>query len=127
MLPTCRVPSIRSFMRLSKRRKVDFPQPDGPMRAVTDRSGMARLMSNRAWLTPYQNDRPWTSNFMRDRVRSGDSRPFIVRSEMMAEYERVDKGTPHVRRSSWSLSGPPQNWLHTREVENQGPSLPRGL
>ena len=28
-------PSIVSFMRLRQRRKVDLPQPDGPIRAVT--------------------------------------------------------------------------------------------
>src|SRR4030067_1037691 len=31
---------MSSFIRLSARRKVDFPQPDGPMRAVTCRSGI---------------------------------------------------------------------------------------
>ena len=29
-----RVPGIKSFMRLNRRRKVDFPQPDCPMKAV---------------------------------------------------------------------------------------------
>ena len=33
--PSARVLRTVSFMRLSVRRKVDFPQPDGPMNAVT--------------------------------------------------------------------------------------------
>jgi hypothetical protein len=30
-----------SFMRLKHRRNVDFPQPDGPINAVTERSGIS--------------------------------------------------------------------------------------
>src|SRR5262245_35147855 len=89
--PTCLAPSIRSFMRLRTRRNVDLPQPDGPIMATTDRSGMSREMSNRAWLGPYQNDRPWTLNLARTPCKSGGLRPTVVRSEIMAEYESVDK------------------------------------
>ena len=39
--PVTRQPSMVSFMRLMQRRKVDLPQPDGPMKAVTLRSGMS--------------------------------------------------------------------------------------
>ena len=35
MSPLCRVPGIRSLSRLTERRKVDLPHPDGPMIAVT--------------------------------------------------------------------------------------------
>ena len=35
ILPVTRQPSIMSFIRLRQRRKVDLPQPDGPMKAVT--------------------------------------------------------------------------------------------
>ena len=35
ILPVTRQPSITSFIRLRQRRKVDLPQPDGPMKAVT--------------------------------------------------------------------------------------------
>ena len=45
ILPVSRVPSIRSFMRFSVRRNVDLPQPDGPISAVTWRSGNVMLMS----------------------------------------------------------------------------------
>ena len=33
--PVTRHPSMVSFMRLRQRMKVDLPQPDGPMMAVT--------------------------------------------------------------------------------------------
>ena len=39
------VPGIRSFIRLSVLRKVDLPQPDGPMSAVMLFSGMSMLTS----------------------------------------------------------------------------------
>ena len=35
ILPVTRQIGIVSFMRLMQRRKVDLPQPEGPMRAVT--------------------------------------------------------------------------------------------
>src|SRR2546425_8198780 len=31
-----------------------LPQPDGPIRAVTARRGMATVTSNNAWVGPYQ-------------------------------------------------------------------------
>src|SRR5688572_16768952 len=49
---------MRSFIRLRQRRKVDLPHPDGPMKAVTCRSGMSRSMPFRACLSPYQALRP---------------------------------------------------------------------
>ena len=39
-------------MRLRQRRSVDFPQPEGPMSAVTWRSGMSMLTSWTTWLSP---------------------------------------------------------------------------
>ena len=39
-------------MRLSTRSRVDLPQPDGPMKAVTVRSKTGRLMPLRAWDVP---------------------------------------------------------------------------
>src|SRR3546814_1803638 len=44
MLPSTRQFSITSFMRFRQRRKVDLPQPDGPISAVTS----LRLMSRRS-------------------------------------------------------------------------------
>lgn len=32
--PSLLAPEIKSFMRLMLRKKVDFPQPDGPINAV---------------------------------------------------------------------------------------------
>ena len=81
----CRVPSIRSFIRFRVRRNVDLPQPDGPIRAATEHSGITTATSYRARVEPYQNDSPRTSNFGRTPFRSDSSRPVTLRSERMAE------------------------------------------
>ena len=39
-------------MRLSTRSRVDLPQPDGPMKAVTLRSYSGRVMSLQGLLSP---------------------------------------------------------------------------
>ena len=44
--------SIVSFIRFRHRRKVDLPQPDGPISAVTERSGIGREISKIACLSP---------------------------------------------------------------------------
>ena len=36
IFPVTRAIAIVSFIRLTQRRNVDFPQPDGPIKAVTD-------------------------------------------------------------------------------------------
>ena len=41
ILPVTRQDGMVSFIRLMARRKVDLPQPDGPMKAETARSGMS--------------------------------------------------------------------------------------
>ena len=43
-VPSARAPGTSSCIRLRERRKVDFPQPDGPMRAVTVFAGNASEM-----------------------------------------------------------------------------------
>src|SRR5262245_20986196 len=97
--PAWRVPSIRSFMRLSTRRNVDLPQPEGPIRATTERSGTGSDTSNSACRVPYQKDRLRTSNLCPTVRRSDGARPFWLRYVMMAEYDSVDKG------ASWQVSG----------------------
>src|SRR5258707_5515994 len=52
--PSVRVPGIRSFIRLSVRKNVDLPQPDGPMSAVTCFSRMGIETSKSACFDPYQ-------------------------------------------------------------------------
>jgi hypothetical protein len=52
---------MRSFSRLIDRRNVDFPQPDGPISAVTARGETARSMSSRAWFFPYQKLNCWAA------------------------------------------------------------------
>ncbi len=56
MSPLRRVPGSSSWSRLIERRKVDFPQPDGPIIAVTALGLASTLMSNSACLAPYQNE-----------------------------------------------------------------------
>src|SRR6185295_13646202 len=52
MTPVVFTLSIRSFIRLRQRRRVDLPQPEGPMKAVTRRSSMSIEMSCRTWFSP---------------------------------------------------------------------------
>ena len=52
ILPVTRQLGIVSFMRLMQRRNVDLPQPDGPMKAITARSGMSTITSFSACFSP---------------------------------------------------------------------------
>ena len=52
ILPVTRQLGMVSFMRLMQRRKVDLPQPDGPMKAITPLSGMSTFTSFSACLSP---------------------------------------------------------------------------
>ena len=55
--PVILMPGTRSFIRSRVFRKVDLPQPEGPMRAVTCFSGMSTLTFFSAWVGPYQRSR----------------------------------------------------------------------
>ena len=50
--PSTRVPGMMSFIRLSVRRNVLLPQPDGPMNAVTWLAWMRIEMPSRARFSP---------------------------------------------------------------------------
>src|SRR5579884_2689499 len=52
--PPTRAPGMTSCMRLMQRRKVDFPQPDGPISAVTLFSSKSSVTSRIASFLPYQ-------------------------------------------------------------------------
>ena len=52
MLPVTRHDGMVSFIRLKQRRKVDLPQPDGPMNAVTLRFIMSMLTSRTTFTPP---------------------------------------------------------------------------
>ena len=47
-----RQPSTRSFIRFRLLRKVDLPQPEGPMKAVISFSGIEILTFFKAWKLP---------------------------------------------------------------------------
>src|SRR5262245_30691467 len=71
--PVAHPPSDSSCIRLRQRRNVLFPQPEGPMRAVTVLVGKNRETSRTATLRPY--------NAVRRRVSmrtTGLSRPGVV-------------------------------------------------
>src|SRR5437763_5152531 len=59
--PVTRAPATTSCMRLSDRRNVDLPQPDGPMSAVTCFGSTVMLTSSSAWNEPNQALSPSTS------------------------------------------------------------------
>ncbi|GMV11153.1 MAG: hypothetical protein AMXMBFR55_28870 [Gemmatimonadota bacterium] len=54
-----------------ERRKVDFPHPDGPMNAVTERAGIVRSMECSACFSPYQKEKRLASMVP---VETGDGR-----------------------------------------------------
>src|SRR5262245_1863106 len=58
ILPSTRAFGVSSCIRFRVRRKVDLPQPDGPMMAVTARGGIVRLMPRTARNDAYQTSRP---------------------------------------------------------------------
>ena len=51
-VPSTRAPGSTSCMRLIDRRKVDLPQPDGPISAVTDFGSTVMLMLSIALKLP---------------------------------------------------------------------------
>ena len=53
MLPVTRQMSTVSFIRLRQRRKVDLPQPEGPIIASTSFLPMSRLTFSIPILSPY--------------------------------------------------------------------------
>src|SRR6266581_795807 len=59
-VPSTHVFGTSSCIRLRQRRKVDFPQPLGPMIAVTAFDAMSSVTSSIARLSPYQTDRLFT-------------------------------------------------------------------
>jgi hypothetical protein len=52
ILPVTLQAAIVSFIRFRQRRKVDFPQPEGPIKAVTVLSRMSTSTSLIAWDVP---------------------------------------------------------------------------
>ena len=50
--PSARCSGYSEYMRLKVRSSVDLPQPEGPMKAVTLRSGMSMVTFLSAWKPP---------------------------------------------------------------------------
>src|SRR6478735_2161507 len=73
---------VSSCIRLRARRKVDFPQPLGPMIAVTALEMMLRLTSSMARFCPYQIDTFFASkvNFGAGSLLAGDWGALSTRS-----------------------------------------------
>ena len=61
MSPSVRTDETRSFIRFTDRSRVDLPQPEGPIRAVTSPRGTPMLISKSAWLSPYHSRNRSTS------------------------------------------------------------------
>src|SRR5450432_2120034 len=61
MLPSMRADGTNSCMRLRHRRKVDFPQPLGPMMAVMLLGRTPRLILKRTCFSPYQTHTSFAS------------------------------------------------------------------
>src|SRR5437762_8650277 len=81
-------------MRFRERKNVDFPHPDGPIRATTERSGTSRETLNNACDCPYQKENSRIWNFEYFPFKSGGVRPTWERSEMIVAKESVVKRTP---------------------------------
>ena len=54
-------PGMKSFMRLKQRSRVDFPQPEGPMKAVTSLRAMFIVTLFIARDFPYEKSTSCTS------------------------------------------------------------------
>src|SRR5690606_1437190 len=63
--PVVRTPGTSSTMRFNVLIYVDFPQPDGPMTAVTSFSLIDRLISFNAWVSEYHKFNWFVSNTAR--------------------------------------------------------------
>src|SRR5437773_4794633 len=61
MRPSTRARGTSSCIRFSVRMNVDFPQPDGPMSAVTCLGSISSVMSSIALRAPYHALTPWAS------------------------------------------------------------------
>ena len=97
MSPLCRVCGSSSWSRLIERRKVDFPQPDGPISAVTALGFASMLMSKSACVAPYQKEKSFAASVpMRRTVPPG-----VMRSLRRGGHPN----RPVMYASVWALSG----------------------
>jgi hypothetical protein len=78
-----RAPGTTSCMRFKQRMNVDFPQPEGPMTAVTFRSTSGSVMLFRARLLPNHAERPSARIFSGPRGGGG-----VLRDRLMLPSAR---------------------------------------
>src|SRR5688500_18656709 len=106
--PSARANGMVSCRRLRQRRNVDFPQPDGPMTAVTSRSRKGRETLRMAADVPKYAVRPSASR--RARPRSGERRSVA--------------GAGADCRSGDKAGSDTDDEYHTDEDESAGPGEP---
>src|SRR5690348_16648363 len=61
--PVTRAPGVRSCIRFRHRRKVDFPEPEAPTRAVICRAGISRSRFLTAATAPKKAEKPRAQSF----------------------------------------------------------------
>src|SRR5438034_8380390 len=90
-----RVFGTSSCIRLRQRIKVDFPQPLGPMIAVTAFDAISSVTSLMARFSPYHSERFFTSKVKRGAVSAlwGDSVGFSARSTTVESGFSISKLT----------------------------------
>ena len=91
--PASCAPGTDSCIRFKIRRKVDLPQPDGPMRAVTVAAGIDSDTSSRTWVPPNHAETSMAST--RAPPRQGSERPA---DESEAQWLSTLKREPPVGR-----------------------------
>src|SRR4051794_26589590 len=96
-VPVTRAPGMTSCMRFKLRRNVDFPQPDGPIIAVTCLGSIVMSTSARACVDPYQAFSPSTSMRLAMGI-SGSSKP--VAAGEQAGDDGQDKHEDNQRKGS---------------------------
>src|SRR5437588_7065640 len=87
--PATRAPGTTSCRRLSDRRNVDLPHPEGPIRAVTCLGSIVMLTSARAWNEPNQALRCSTSMRFAMGV-SGSAKPAATGDESGNDGQEED-------------------------------------
>src|SRR5947209_7053802 len=120
--PETRAPGTTSCMRLRARRKVDLPQPDGPMTAVTCLGSTVMLTSATAWAEPYQALSPSTSMRLAMAV-PGSGKPVSAGEEAGDDGEDKHDHDKRQRSSPRPIDGHVEGRARFGEDEQGQPGL----